>query len=162
MKKIILLLCLLIVGCSAEKFCTSKLDCNSTEYCHINTIPYIYALIGVGECREDKQTIIPLVEVDSVNGSDIHITYNPNLSHSFSPHFVKDDFYCYKVSPKTFETCECDILIYPDGHNESKNCNCFFTRGLDTTCINLTKENITIKKTTTVQTFDYSATNPFS
>jgi len=43
--------------------------------------------------------------------------------------------YCYVDDSKSYH-CTCDVLIFPDGHNETRNCQCYDDLVLHYTCIN--------------------------
>ena len=55
----------------------------------------------------------------------------------------RDDEYCYPDNSRGIH-CICDIVVFPDGRNETKNCHCLDDLVMYYTCIN--KTNLTIIK----------------
>lgn len=61
--------------------------------------------------------------------------------------FDYNNIYCYPDNTKSQE-CKCKVLIYQNGTNKTLSCNCYNDLVMHYTCINITKENVTIKEVT--------------
>ena len=116
MNKTIVLALVLLVGCNLK-----------TIEPHEN--PFEKGLNTTEEPIEDSGILIPET--------------CPEGQHKWLFQCISDDIYCYQDNSRGTH-CDCDILTFPDGHNETRNCYCYNDLVMYYTCINITEENITI------------------
>jgi hypothetical protein len=145
----LIIICVILVGCEKGKPCESSEDCADDEYCFqtsdifssascVDKPYYYYPEMNATE-NATRLNINNMIEEVGQNRSLFRAenisVYPRNLTHS--------DMYCYD-NTSTPDDCTCDLLIYPDGHNESRDCWCYNDLIIHYTCINITKENITV------------------
>lgn len=140
-------ICVLLVGCNHQSRCVFSCDdCNENESC----VNYISATCPHG-CIERNFSnhyykINETKEDNTTQDSGIPIPEEcPEGQHKWLFSCISDDMYCYQDNSKGTH-CDCDILTFPDGHNETRNCYCWNDLVMYYTCINLTEENITVVK----------------
>jgi len=109
-------MCILFVGCEEVKRCETNMDCNKSEYCFDN-------------------------------GGYPHLNYCKEFPNYYNQEYFiganMSEIYCYPNNEDGTE-CNCNVIIYPDGHNETMFCRCYSDLVMRFTCVNKTKENITV------------------
>jgi len=108
--------------------CSSNADCMQDEVCVGEE-----GISNLGVCMNQTNTYYALANITRKNITTFKY-FHPNDNKT----------YCYPDNTKG-NHCTCDILFYPDGHNESVNCKCYNDLLMYYTCINLTEKNMTVK-----------------
>lgn len=119
----LLILCMVfLVGCEEIPQCVSNSDCNNSQICYDDG-----SYQHIKYCKDV---------------SNFYQKVDMNTSKGYDP-FSDNNTYCYPDNSKS-NICRCDILTFPDGHNETKNCHCVNDLVMHYTCINTS--NVTITK----------------
>ena len=121
--------CILLIGCSYIQFSCTVGWSNETHFCN--------EYYNYEEKYIEKNTNI-------FNIGNMTTIFNlKNMTINTTSNIRGENTYCYADNSKGGH-CICDIIIYPDGHNESRNCDCWNNLVVYMTCINST--NLTIIK----------------
>jgi hypothetical protein len=117
------LLCIILTGCTTRTWCETSKDCKADEFCFDDggwdggkhCMPY-YPFIYINLTEKN--------ETDGIASRENDIYCTPDWNASIH--------------------CNCDTLVFPDGHNETVNCKCYDDLVMHYRCRNLTEENITL------------------
>jgi hypothetical protein len=134
-------LCWIVVGCLFFTECTEMVSCETNADCNESEICIIHdGVLTPSYCQKQE------VNYYQVNNSNQNISRSLLGKDLFKGSFEKvnsSDTYCYK-DDSLGNHCQCDVLVYQDGHNETVNCWCWSDLLVHYRCINLTRENATL------------------